>query len=123
MIVTDGFSLTLLDANGTLIDTIGNLNGGGGTAWEIPKRLLNVRVSFIRRFDEDTPRLGTERKGWIPADKVKNPSEGIYYGHLSDIGTPVVIVAKIPHYLLIYQHSQRMLFQGISLSNGLRNRS
>ncbi len=88
LIVADGFLLKLLDADNILIDIIGNLNEDGNTEWKISQRLLNVRVSFIRRFDGDTPRPGTERRGWIPADKVKNPPEDIYYGHSSDIGTP-----------------------------------
>ncbi len=88
VIVADGFSLKLLDADNILIDMIGNLNEDGNTVWEIPKRLLNIRVSLIRRFDAGTPRPGTERRGWIPADKVKNPPKDIYYGHRSDIGAP-----------------------------------
>ncbi len=88
VIVADGFSLKLLDADNILIDIIGNLNEDGNTVWEIPKRLLNIRVSLIRRFDEGTPRPGTERRGWIPADKVKNQPKDIYYGHSLDIGAP-----------------------------------
>ncbi len=87
-ITGSGFSLKLLNPEDVLIDQIGTLNGDKKT-WELPESLIDgVRSSLIRRFDEEVPRSGLERRGWIRAVDVKRLVAGIYYGSPNDLGTP-----------------------------------
>ncbi len=84
----DGFSLKLMNTEGTLMDHIGTLNDDD-TVWKLPPCLINdVRCSMIRRFDNGIPRTGTQRRGWIAANSVQRLTIGLYYGHRTDLGTP-----------------------------------
>ena len=86
--ITGGFSLKLTDSQDTLVDHIGTLIGDKQT-WQLPESLIEgVRSSLIRRFDEDVPRAGTERRGWRLAFDAKHLVTGIYYGSPHDLGTP-----------------------------------
>ena len=84
----DGFSLKLMNTEGTLMDHIGTLNTDD-EVWKLPPCLINgVRCSMIRRFDNGIPRTGTVRRGWIAANVVQRLTRGLYYGHSTDLGTP-----------------------------------
>ena len=84
----DGFSLKLMNTEGTLMDHIGTLNNDD-EVWKLPPCFINaVRCSMIRRFDNGIPRTGTERRGWIAANVTQRLTRGLYYGHSTDLGTP-----------------------------------
>lgn len=84
----DGFSLKLMNTEGTLMDHIGTLSNND-EVWKLPPCLINgVRCSLIRRFDNKIPRTGTTRRGWIAANVVQRLTLGLYYGHNTDLGTP-----------------------------------
>ncbi len=88
-----GFSIRLLDASGTLVDNVGNLDGVARTqdapAWEVPSSVTpdGTRVSLIRRYEDSAPLPGTEADSWVSASNVKL-AVSTYYGWESDIGTP-----------------------------------
>ena len=91
----EGFYIKLSNVAGKLIDEAGNLDGKRSTddkpAWSLPKRLAEdgARASMVRRYDNEVPRLGTEKTGWIPATNTRLLT-GIptYYGRPNDIGAP-----------------------------------
>ena len=91
LIARGGFYLKLLDGDSTLIDRIGTLTRKQDEpTWELPECLIDgVRSSMIRRFDNSTARDGTIRQGWIRAYDTKAQSTRFWYGHRTDIGTPV----------------------------------
>ena len=88
-----GFSVRLLDASGTLVDSVGNLDGVARTkdapAWEGPSSVTpeGTRVSLIRRYEDSTPLPGTEADSWVSASAVKL-AVSTYYGWETDLGTP-----------------------------------
>ena len=91
----EGFYIKLSNAAGKLIDEAGNLDGKRNTndkpAWSLPKRLAEdgARASMVRRYDNEVPRLGTEKTGWISATNTKLlTGTTAYYGHPNDIGAP-----------------------------------
>ena len=88
-----GFSVRLLDASGTLVDSVGNLDGVARTkdapAWEVPSSVTpeGTRVSLIRRYEDSAPLPGTEADSWVSASDVKL-AVSTYYGWETDLGTP-----------------------------------
>ena len=88
-----GFSVRLLDASGTLVDNVGNLDGVARTqdapAWEVPSSVTpdGMRVSLIRRYEDSAPLPGTDAASWRSASDVKL-AVSTYYGWESDLGTP-----------------------------------
>ena len=88
-----GFSVRLLDASGTLVDSVGNLDGVARTkdapAWEVPSSVTpeGTRVSLIRRYEDSAPLPGTEADSWVSASAVKL-AVSTYYGWETDLGTP-----------------------------------
>ena len=88
-----GFSVRLLDASGTLVDKVGNLDGVARTkdapAWEVPLSVTpeGTRVSLIRRYEDSAPLPGTEADSWVSASAVKL-AVSTYYGWETDLGTP-----------------------------------
>ena len=88
-----GFSVRLLDASGTLVDKVGNLDGVARTkdapTWEVPSGTTadGARVSLIRRYEDSAPLPGTEADSWVSASAVKL-GVSTYYGWETDIGTP-----------------------------------
>ena len=88
-----GFSVRLLDAAGTLVDSVGNLDGVARTkdvpTWEVPSSVTpeGTRVSLIRRYEDSAPLPGTEADSWVSASAVKL-AVSTYYGWETDIGTP-----------------------------------
>ena len=88
-----GFSIRLLDASGTLVDTVGNLDGVARTqdapAWEVPSSVTpdGMRVSLIRRYEDSAPLPGTDADSWVSASDVKL-AVSTYYGWETDLGTP-----------------------------------
>ena len=88
-----GFSVRLLDASGTLVDSVGNLDGVARTkdapAWEVPSSVTpeGTRVSLIRRYEDSAPLPGTEVDSWVSASAVKL-AVSTYYGWETDLGTP-----------------------------------
>ena len=93
LLTRGGFFLELLTDKDEHADFIGTLQQGTDLSrqyWELPTCLIDgVRSSLIRRFDgERGRRLGDERRGWIRAYDAKRIAKGIYYGSLSDLGTP-----------------------------------
>ena len=91
----EGFYIKLSNAAGKLIDEAGNLDEKRNTddrpAWSLPKRLVEdgARASMIRRYDNEGPRLGIEKTGWISATNTRLLTGATaYYGHPNDIGAP-----------------------------------
>ena len=88
-----GFSLKLFAADGTLIDSAGNLDGVKRSKdtplWELPAGWTEdrMRTSLIRRYEDGTALPGTEAMSWVRAADVELSME-LYYGHKADIGTP-----------------------------------
>ena len=88
-----GFSVRLLDASGTLVDSVGNLDGVARTkdvpVWEVPSGTTaeGARVSLIRRYEDSAPLPGTDADSWKSAANVKL-AVSTYYGWETDIGTP-----------------------------------
>ena len=84
----NAFSLKLINPDDEVVDQIGTLSGDKKT-WDLPESLIEgARSSLIRRFDENGPRSGLLRRGWIPAYKAKHLVAGIYYGSPRDLSTP-----------------------------------
>ncbi|MCY3552119.1 MAG: serine hydrolase [Candidatus Poribacteria bacterium] len=88
-----GFSLKLFAADGTLIDSAGNLDGEKRSkdtpAWELPTGWTEdrMRTSLIRRYEDGTALPGTEAMSWLRAADVQITTN-TYYGHKADIGNP-----------------------------------
>ena len=88
-----GFSVRLLDAGGTLVDSVGNLDGVARTkdapTWDVPSGTTaeGARVSLIRRYEDSAPLPGTEADSWVSASDVKL-AVSTYYGWETDLGTP-----------------------------------
>ena len=88
-----GFSVRLLDAGGTLVDSVGNLDGVARTkdapTWDVPSGTTadGARVSLLRKYEDSAPMPGTEADSWVSASNVKL-AVSTYYGWETDIGTP-----------------------------------
>ena len=88
-----GFAVQVFDAEGALVDKIGNLDGDARTkdapAWEGPvgKTTDGARVSLLRQYEAGAPLDGTVAAGWVRADAVQL-AVATYYGWKTDIGTP-----------------------------------
>ena len=88
-----GFSVRLSDASGTLVDSVGNLDGVARTkdtpVWEVPSGTTaeGARASLIRQYEDSAPLPGTDAAGWKSAANVKL-AVSTYYGWETDIGTP-----------------------------------
>ena len=88
-----GFSVRLLDAGGTLVDSVGNLDGVARTkdapTWEVPSGTTadGARVSLLRKYEDSAPLPGTEADSWVSASAVKL-AVSTYYGWETDLGTP-----------------------------------
>ena len=88
-----GFSVRLLDAAGTLVDSVGNLDGVARTKdapiWEVPSGTTadGARVSLLRKYEDSAPLPGTEVDSWVSASAVKL-AVSTYYGWETDLGTP-----------------------------------
>ena len=88
-----GFSLKLFAADGTLVDSVGNLDGRKRTkdtpAWELPSGWTEdrVRTSLIRRYEAGMALPGTEAMSWVRAADVQL-AVNTYYGRETDVGTP-----------------------------------
>ena len=89
----DGFSLKLSDADGTLVDVIGNLDGDSKTEdepmWVLPSGITedDVRSSIIRRYEGRAPLDGSLATSWRSAAEVSLKVE-TYWGKKTDIGNP-----------------------------------
>ena len=88
-----GFSVRLLDAGGTLVDSVGNLDGVARTkdapTWDVPSGTTadGARVSLLRKYEDSAPLPGTEVDSWMSASNVRL-AMSTYYGWETDIGTP-----------------------------------
>ena len=88
-----GFSVRLLDAGGTLVDSVGNLDGVARTkdapTWDVPSGTTadGARVSLIRKYEDSAPLPGTDAASWVSASAVKL-AVSTYYGWETDLGTP-----------------------------------
>ena len=88
-----GFSVRLLDAGGTLVDSVGNLDGVARTkdaaTWDVPSGTTadGARVSLLRKYEDSAPLPGTETDSWVSASAVKL-AVSTYYGWETDLGTP-----------------------------------
>ena len=91
----EGFYLKLTDANGHLVDEIGNTDGNRRTT-DAPKWVLRrsdvegSRSSLVRRYEKGgIAEEGTEAASWVLAANVaKIAASELHYGHADDIGTP-----------------------------------
>ena len=88
-----GFCLTLTDANGDVIDKVGNLDGDPETmdspAWVLSsaQTVEGYRSSLIRRYKDGSALPGTAVSGWRAATDLPL-SFKTYWGHATDIGNP-----------------------------------
>ena len=88
-----GFCLTLTDANGAVIDKVGNLDGDPETmdspAWVLSsaQTVEGYRSSLIRRYKDGSALPGTAVSGWRAAADLPL-SFKTYWGHATDIGNP-----------------------------------
>ena len=95
LISSTGFFLQLSTPDGTVVDSVGNLDGDSDTqdmpVWELPSGTTEngVRSSILRRYHPDTrmPLLGTEVSSWRRAVDVKL-GKSTYYGDRTDVGNP-----------------------------------
>ena len=91
----EGFYLKLTDANGHLVDEIGNTDGNRRTT-DAPKWVLRQsdvegsRSSLVRRYEKGgIAEAGTQASSWVLAANVaKIAASELHYGHADDIGTP-----------------------------------
>ena len=93
----NGFYMKLSNAEGKLIDEVGNLDGRRYTndkpSWRLPKSITKdgTRTSMIRRQNNLRSLTGKGTSGWISAKKTKLAANTThYYGHPHDIGAPGV---------------------------------
>ncbi len=90
-----GFSLKLINTDGTLVDIIGNLDGDPSTldepAWEIPVGTTEdgQRTSLMRRYTKDAflPLDGTDADSWRSTANFPLVVSS-YWGNATDIGNP-----------------------------------
>ena len=88
-----GFSLKLFAADGTLIDSAGNLDGVKRSKdtplWDLPPGWTEdrARTSLIRRYEDGMALPGIEAMSWLRAADVQITTN-TYYGHKADIGNP-----------------------------------
>ncbi len=95
LITPAGFFLQLSMPDGTVVDTVGNLDGDSKTQdiplWDLPAGTTEngARSSMLRRYHPITqrPLVGTEVSSWRSATAVKL-GKSTYYGNASDIGNP-----------------------------------
>ena len=85
--------MTILTADGQVVDKVGNLDGNTKTSdspsWSLPDSRTEDgdRISIIRRYKNGVPLDGTKSTSWILAD-TKLPSTSTYYGHPTDLSNP-----------------------------------
>ena len=90
---SEGFAVTILTADGQVVDKVGNLDGNTKTSdspsWSLPDSRTEDgdRISIIRRYKNGVPLDGTKSTSWILAD-TKLPSTTTYYGHPTDLSNP-----------------------------------
>ena len=90
---SEGFAVTILTADGQVVDKVGNLDGNPKTSdspsWSLPdsKTKNGNRISIIRRYKNGVPLDGTKSTSWILAD-TKLLNTNTYYGHPTDISNP-----------------------------------
>ncbi len=91
-----GFSLSLSDTEGTLIDVVGNLDGDSSTrdapVWALPAGETSDghRTSLRRKYEAGTrtPLDGKMAASWVRSAEAKALSVTTHWGHPSDIGNP-----------------------------------
>ena len=90
---TTGFLLQLFSADGTLVDTAGNLDSASNSSdaplWKLPAGYTKegVRTSLIRLYENGLPLPGTVKDSWQTAAAL-NLAVNVYWGDNTDIGTP-----------------------------------
>lgn len=95
LVSADGFFLQLSTPDGTVIDTVGNLDGDSETqdtpVWDLPsgKTDSGARSSILRRYHKATRKamIGTEASSWRSATEAKL-GKPAYFGNATDIGNP-----------------------------------
>ena len=91
----DGFFLSVSTPDGTLVDTVGNLDGDSETqdapAWELPSGTSQdgARSSLLRRYHVATrmPLTGTDVKSWRSATEAML-GKSTYWGDATDVSNP-----------------------------------
>ena len=91
----DGFFLQLSTPDGTVVDTVGNLDGDSQTqdapVWKLPsgKTENGSRNSVLRLYHHATrmPLVGTEASSWRRAVDAKL-GKSTYFGNATDVGNP-----------------------------------
>ena len=90
---SEGFAVTILTADGQVVDKVGNLDGNTKTedsaSWLLPDSITEDgnRISLIRRYKNGIPLDGTKSTSWILADTTLIDTS-TYYGHPTDISNP-----------------------------------
>ncbi len=110
----DGFFLQVLTPDGTIADTVGNLDGNSETqdtpTWELPSGIAEngVRSSMLRRYHHITrrPLVGTEVSSWQRAVDVKL-GKSTYWGDRTDIGNPGYTLGGVLPVDLSYFRAER----------------
>ncbi len=91
----DGLFLQLTTPTGTVVDTVGNLDGDSETQdtpiWELPSGITEngARISMLRLYHHETrrPLVGREASSWQRAVDVKL-GKSTYFGDPTDVGNP-----------------------------------
>ena len=95
LLTSDGFFLQLTTPDGTVVDTVGNLDGDSETQdtpiWDLPAGTTEngARSSMLRRYHQVSrrPLVGTETSSWRSATEAKL-GKSTYYGDRTDVGSP-----------------------------------
>ena len=89
----EGFRITLTDANGNVVDQVGNYDGSQ-KVWDLPYYFNKGRIregnrtSLIRLYDDDEPLDGTLESSWVSAaDADLSDDQKTYYGDANDISS------------------------------------
>ncbi len=110
----EGFYIQLIDAEGNLVDEVGNLDGDV-QQWRLPydknrgRTRAGNRTSLIRRYVNSVPLDGTQAGSWVSAvDANLTAEQRTYYGHRSDISTPGIgiVINEISTQFIDYDVNQ-----------------
>ena len=93
----EGFRITLTDADGSLVDEVGNYDGNM-TLWDLPygfnrgRTRAENRTSLIRRYSNGVALEGTLEESWVSAvDANLTTDQQTYYGDENDISSPGIL--------------------------------
>ena len=93
----EGFRITLTDADGNVVDEVGNYDGTT-TLWNLPygfnrgRTRSGNRTSLIRKYENGVALDGTLESSWVSAaDANLTEDQLTYYGDENDISSPGIL--------------------------------